>query len=67
MRKVNPLPFAFVVSDSEVHKYSEEKYKTLSENAKVKLIFGEIEKLFDELEVSHHQFLFFIFRFSFLW
>jgi len=67
VRKVNSLPFAFVVSNSEIQKYSKEKYKTLSENAKVKLIFGEIEKLLDDLEVSHFQFLLFIFRFSSLW
>ena len=51
--KVNPLPFAFVVSKSEMEKrYSEEKYCSLDENGRVKLVFSEIVDLLNYLKVS---------------
>ena len=52
--KIKAMPFAFIVSKSEMEmRYSEEKYNALNENARVKLIFSEIEKLLNGLEVSH--------------
>ena len=57
-RKIKPLPFTFIVSKSEMEmRYSEEKYNALNENARLKLVFSEIEKLLNDLEVSHYDHL----------